>query len=45
MCDNCDIDFEEICKCECEFKEYSIADILSGPFIFACVKCGHSRVD
>ena len=42
-----DIDFEEIeeCKCGCEFKEYSTADIISGPFIYACSKCKHNRGD
>ena len=47
MCNDCDIDFEEIeeCKCECEFKEYSTADIISGPFICVCSKCGHNRGD
>ncbi len=47
MCKDCDIDFEEIeeCKCECEFREYSTADIISGPFIYACSKCKHNRGD
>ncbi len=40
MCKEC---YARNCKCKCEFEEVPTADILSGPFIEVCPKCGHER--
>lgn len=50
MCGNCDRDEElmdgidQVCRCNCRFEEYSIADIMSGPFRYRCKKCEHDEV-